>query len=104
MKDLELTKGKVFEIKAPNGAIIKAVVLHEQDMMVSDYDDHDCHTQYTCYSQNRIFLLHEYITSDWEVDPGAGKKVLLPDQYDYEFGDTIVDYAVIEEYDILLNH
>jgi hypothetical protein len=81
-----MKKNDIFTFIAPNGEEVTAVVLDKQlkrdDCILTIY-------WYLCYAQNRLFYYMERYFPD-------------VDKTEYEAGDTIVDYAVLPDYDDML--
>jgi len=94
-----MKKGTIFQVTAPNGVEITAVVLNTTSSFdESSYNDR-VHYRHICYAQNRIF---EYFVSYERVSVAVGRNEygddIMDDQtviIDSSFGETLVDYCVI---------
>ena len=82
-----MKKHDIFTFTAPNGVEVTAVVL-ERIFQGS------CKSTFICYAQNRIFTYIEELfmkfegTAEWKKD--------------YSYGEVLVDYAILPDYDELL--
>ena len=82
-----MKKNEIFTFKAPNGAEVTAVV-------IGDIFQNSAQRCFICYAQNRIFT---YIEERWRKDETTNKWLK-----DYSYGETLVDYAVLPDYDAML--
>ena len=82
-----MKKNDIFTFTAPNGVEVQAVVLES-------IFQGSCKNTLICYAQNRIFTYIEEMfmkfegTAEWKKD--------------YSYGKVIVDYAILPDYDGLL--
>ena len=81
-----MNKNDIFRFTTPNGAIVRAVCIY----VICTSGNH---TQYLCYSQNRIFIIDEY-SSEWVEDSGE-----LCKESNFSYGDEVVPYAILPDYD-----
>lgn len=94
-----MEKGTIFQVTAPNGVELTAVVLNVTSIFdESSYNDR-VHCRHICYAQNRIF---EYFVSYEKVSVAIGKDEYGDDIMDEQtviidssFGETLVGYCVI---------
>lgn len=84
-----MKKNDIFTFIAPNGVEVKAVCLKNIGTIGNI-------TQYLCYGQNRLFTMNEYY-SEWTEETGE----VCKDSY-IEYGEVIVDYAILPDYDTVL--
>ena len=84
-----MKKNEVFTFTAPNGVKVTAVCLYCTDTMGNM-------TVYLCYAQNRLFTMREF-HSEWVEETGE-----VCNETFIEYGEVIVDYAVLPDYDIVL--
>lgn len=84
-----MKKNDIFNFTTPNGVEITAVVVEELN---SNYSEkyNNVTKEWLCYSQNRLFTYYE------QFELGNGK--LIKSWY----GKVLVDYAILPEYDSLL--
>ena len=85
-----MRKGEIFTLTAPNGVEVTAVVLSVEHVHQQEDDTLLC--SYLCYAQNRIFWLSSYYG---DVDGETKEWDLIPMR-------TVVDYAVLPDYDAML--
>ena len=83
-----MKKNEIFTFIAPNGVEITAVVVKELSYRVIAGE---ATTQYLCYSQNRLFT-YEKVEDVWHTERPVN----------YKYGKVIVDYALLPDYDELL--
>ena len=81
-----MKKNDVFTFTAPNGVEGTAVV-------VAIISSSRYHTIAIGYAQNRLFTFYEHIAYD--VESGETES-------DYSYGEDLVDYAILPDYDELL--
>ena len=86
-----MKKNDIFTFTAPNGVEVTAIVVY---VGISDYMFTFRTTELICYSQNRLFtyMMKECRNFDEE-------------KYDdpiYYYGKVIVDYAILPDYDAML--
>jgi len=81
-----MKKNDIFTFTAPNGVEETAVV-------VAIISSSRYQTVALCYSQNRLFTFYEHIAYD--VESGEAES-------DYSYGEILVEYAVLPDYDELL--
>ena len=84
-----MKKNQIFTFTAPNGAEVTAVV-------IGDIFQNCAQRCFICYAQNRIFT---YIEERWRKDETTNKWLK-----DYSYGETLVDYAVLPDYDAILEN
>ena len=81
-----MKKNEIFTFTAPNGVevtgVVTAIISRTKYQTVA-----------LCYAQNRLFTFYEHIAYD--VESGEAN-------YDYSYGEIIVDYAVLPDYDAML--
>ena len=94
-----MNKNDIFEFTAPNGVEVTAVALWEVSTMEEEYVDEGVWgiaTTWLCYAQNRLFTLietcHQYEVGYEEIATSISK----------EYGENIVNYAILPDYDSLL--
>jgi hypothetical protein len=81
-----MKKNDVFTFTAPNGVGVTAVA-------VAVISSSKYQTVALCYAQNRLFTYYEHIAYDVETgEPNT----------DYNYGEVLVDYAILPDYDALL--
>ena len=81
-----MKKNDIFTFTAPNGAEVQAVTLYA----VTLFDgDKFIGNKWICYAQNRLFTMMDY--------KEGIKKYEEP-----EYGEVIVDYAILPDYDKML--
>ena len=83
-----MKKNEIFTFTAPNGVEVTAVVVKELSYRVIAGE---ATTQYLCYSQNRLFT-YEKVEDVWHKERPVN----------YKYGKVIVDYAILPDYDELL--
>lgn len=81
-----MKKNDVFALTAPNGVEVTGVV-------TAIISSTKYQTVALCYAQNRLFTFYEHIAYD--VESGEAES-------DYSYGEILVDYAVLPDYDKLL--
>ena len=96
-----MEKHEVLTFKAPNGVEVTGIVIMKcGDAHEKGYGHYE--TPYLCYAQNRLFTIKEVmeaIRDDLDIKRGtAGAESL-----NYEYGEIIVEYCVLPEYDDVLN-
>lgn len=74
-----MKQGDIFTCVTPNGAVVRAVVVHTICNVGDQYT-----RVYLCYSQNRLFTFEDHF----------GHK---------RYGETVEEYCVIPKYDELLS-
>ena len=80
-----MEKNKTFEFYS-NGVMVTAVV-------VAIVSSNKYQTIALCYAQNRLFTFYEHVTRN--VETGETES-------DYSYGEVIVNYAVLPEFDDIL--
>ena len=100
-----MEKHDIFEFTAPNGVAVTAVVLNKTTHYA---DTIDCYSAtYLCYAQNRIFT---YLYTERTLPVCIGQDEYGDDRFEYqdvkeyEFGEVIVDYAILPDYDEVLKN
>jgi len=95
-----MKKNDVFTFTAPNGAEVQAVVIAAIKSEVKEIPDcgviEDI-TTFLCYAQNRLFTFIE-TDSSYEVEYEKYAHSIHS-----EYGRILVDYAVLPNYDALLD-
>lgn len=81
-----MKKNNVFTFTAPNGVEVTGVV-------IAIISSTKYQTVALCYAQNRLFTFYEHIAYDMETGDVES---------DYSYGEILVDYAVLPDYDGLL--
>ena len=81
-----MKKNDIFTFTAPNGVEVTAIVI--AIISSSRYQ-----TIALCYAQNRLFTFYEHIAYD--VESGEAES-------DYSYGEILVEYAVLPDYDEFL--
>lgn len=81
-----MKKNDVFTFTAPNGVEVTGVV-------TAIISSTKYQTVALCYAQNRLFTFYEHIAYD--VESGEAES-------DYSYGEILVDYAVLPDYDKIL--
>ena len=95
-----MEKYDIFQFTAPNGVEVTAVVLDKTTHFAEMNDDYTA--VYLCYAQNRIFT---YIYTERAVPVCIGQDEYGDDRYEYQdikewiYGEVIVDYAILPDYD-----
>jgi hypothetical protein len=82
-----MKKGDIFTFTAPNGAEVTAVVIAEINHKFNNATQEENNT-YLCYAQNRLFTI---------------KAVYTPTSINEEYGEIIVEYCILPDYDALLD-
>ena len=77
-----MKKNDIFTFTAPNGVEVTAVVLSV--LFVNHRSGHVYYSEYLCYAQNRLIVIHE------------DKQSVLT------LKETIADYAILPDYDSML--
>lgn len=95
-----MKKNDVFTFTAPNGVAVTAIVLNKTTHYA---DTIDCYSAtYLCYAQNRIFT---YLYTERTLPVCIGQDEYGDDRFEYqdvkqyEYGEVIVDYAILPDYD-----
>lgn len=83
-----MKKNEIFTFTAPNGVEVTAVVIASVGFAVHI---RTAERTYLCYSQNKLFTYIE-------------KKDIYTDEVVMEYGEVIVDYAILPEYDTMLEN
>ena len=90
-----MKKNDVFTFTAPNGVEVTAVVVHVYETRNEWYSV--IQSDYLCYAQNRIFTYFEEV---------GRRNAFTPDEETYIlracYGKVLVDYAVLPDYDAML--
>ena len=81
-----MKKNDVFTFTAPNGVEVAAVV-------IAIISNSKYQTITLCYAQNRLFTYYEHIAYDAETGDAES---------DYSYGEVVVDYAILPDYDEML--
>ena len=81
-----MKKNDIFTFTSPNGVEVTAIVI--AIISSSRYQ-----TIALCYAQNRLFTFYEHIAYD--VESGEAES-------DYSYGEILVEYAVLPDYDEFL--
>ena len=81
-----MKKNEIFTFTAPNGVEVTGVV-------TAIISSTKYQTVALCYAQNRLFTFYEHIAYDAESGEAES---------DYSYGEILVDYAVLPDYDRLL--
>ena len=79
-----MKKNDVFTFTAPNGAEVQAVAIQRLHELYDIYDGRLIVEYWLCYAQNRLFIWNERTDGDSYC------------------AETIVDYAILPDYDKLL--
>ena len=79
----------IFTFDAPNGAKVNAVVLDLVKESDGFYTPGAKYSTFLCYAQNRLFLYQE---------------IKVYGETTYKLGKTIVDYAILPDYDAILEN
>ena len=90
-----MKKNDIFTFTAPNGVEVTAVVLSVSKQF--NNEPHTIQCEYVCYSQNRLFTCKNIVSisyPDIEKCEYCDRKI--------EYGEVIVDYAVLPDYDAML--
>ena len=82
-----MKKHDIFTFIAPNGVEVTAIVLES-------IFQGSCKNTLICYAQNRIFT---YIEETYRKNEETGEWLK-----DYSYGKVIVDYAILPDYDSML--
>lgn len=94
-----MNKHDVFRFTAPNGVEVVAVVL---DIMKANITEDCLFNKYLCYAQNKLF---SYYVTRRTVPVAIGKDEFGDDKFDYQevyesqYGEVIVDYAILPDFD-----
>lgn len=97
-----MKKNDIFTFTAPNGVEVTAVVL---DIMKANVTYNYLFTKYLCYAQNRLF---SYYVTRRTVPVAIDKDEFGDDKFDYQevyesqYGEVIADYAILPDYDRML--
>lgn len=83
-----MKKNEIFTFTAPNGVEVTAVVIASVGFAVHV---RTAERTYLCYSQNKLFTYIE-------------KKDIYTYEVVMEYGEVIVDYAILPEYDTMLEN
>ena len=83
---LPMKKNDVFTFTAPSGVEVTGVV-------TAIISSTKYQTVALCYAQNRLFTFYEHIPYDMETGDAES---------DYSYGEILVDYAILPDYDNLL--
>lgn len=95
-----MKKNDVFTFTAPNGVEVQAVVLNKVTHFAETTENYSA--TYLCYSQNRLFT---WIHSERTLPVCIGQDEYGDDRFEYQditedmYGETIVDYAILPDYD-----
>ena len=81
-----MKKNEIFTFTAPNGVGVTGVV-------TAIINSTKYQTVALCYAQNRLFTFYEYIAFDMETGDTES---------DYSYGEVLVDYCILPDYDDLL--
>jgi len=81
-----MKKNDVFTFTAPNGVEVTGVV-------TAIISSTKYQTVALCYAQNRLFTFYEHIAYDMETGDAES---------DYSYGEILVDYAILPDYDDML--
>ena len=98
-----MKKNDVFTFTAPNGAEVQAVVLNKSTYFAETTENYSA--TYLCYGQNRLFT---WIHSERTLPVCIGQDEYGDDRFEYQditedtYGEVIVDYAILPDYDALL--
>ena len=95
-----MKKNDVFEFTAPNGSDVQAVVIMDCGYTCLGYFDGFTTFTWLCYAQNRLFTYIEIYNPSTEYDENG--EPYYKDNVEYEYGEIIAEYAVIPEYDDIL--
>lgn len=85
-----MKKNDVFTFTAPNGVEVTAVVINR---VAYEIDHLETVERWLCYAQNRLFTYEESHPICHDELP-----------HTFEYGEVIVDYAILPDYDELLNN
>ena len=83
-----MKKDEVFTFTAPNGVKVVGVV-------VAILSESEHQTIAMGYAQNRLFTVYEHIARDTETGEEC---------YERSYGENLVDYAILPEYDTILEN
>lgn len=88
-----MKKNDVFTFTAPKGVVVTAVVVAE---LSSDYnEDYDSvFAKFLCYAQNRLFTYFEEYRRENAFTPE--EKTIVASS---EYGEVLVDYCILPDYD-----
>ena len=90
-----MKKNDIFTFTAPNGVEVTAVVISTVDATLPCKTDRywtERRMLYICYGQNRLFTMTTKIEG----------KIFCKEVGNPEYGEIIVDYCIIPEYDEML--
>ena len=93
-----MKKNDVFTFTAPNGVEVTGVVVAYMNLesYIDDGWDSTTVSTWLCYAQNRLFTYkhkHSVLHDSWGNTRAEGCG---------EYGEVIVDYAILPEYDAML--
>ena len=91
-----MRKHDVFTFTAPNGVEATAVVIAELSSSYNEMDD-SIYKEFLCYAQNRLFTYAE--TYKRENAFTEEETIFTADK---DYGEVIVDYAILPDYDEML--
>ena len=100
-----MKKNDVFTFTAPNGVEVQAVVLNKITHFAETTENYSA--TYLCYSQNRLFT---WIHSERTLPVCIDQDEYGDDRFEYQditedmYGETIVDYAILPDYDAMLEN
>ena len=86
-----MKKNDIFTFTAPNGVKVTAVVLSK---VAHEVNYKWAVSRFLCYSQNRLFT-YQVSECIWEH---------MQEEPKYEYGEVIADYAILPDYDSLLDN
>jgi len=108
-----MKKNDVFTFTAPNGEEVTAVVMSELSAHEIEYTDCIAFT-YLCYAQNRLFTLivtkcyvdiSEAVIEQYRSShPETEVKNKYWEETERCFGKVLADYAILPEYDAMLEN
>lgn len=98
-----MKKNEIFEFDSPNGNKVKAVVV-DKICYSFDEDTDRIQEKFLCYSQNRLFIYIAVTQVSYNMSENDefGLPFTTELTTEYEYCDTIVDYCIIPELDIIL--
>lgn len=83
-----MKRNEIFTFTAPNGVevigVVTAIISSTKYQSVA-----------LCYAQNRLFTFYEHIAYDMETGDAES---------DYSYGEVLVDYAILPDYDAMLEN
>ena len=91
-----MKKNDVFTFTAPNGEEVTAVVIAELSGSYNEMDD-SIYKEFLCYAQNRLFT---YAETYRRKNAFTEEEIIVTTDKDY--GGVIVDYAILPDYDKML--